>query len=105
MFCSEQCRAFCSKLYGIDAHRDAVAWANVLKQGLGREYAAENFKRVAEGPSRWSTPDLAAYAHATFQVPALALETPYASCGTTVMQAKQYRDAGKRLADAILRRH
>jgi hypothetical protein len=88
-----------------DAHRDAVAWANVLKQGLGQEYAADTFKRIADHPSRWTTPNLAAYAAETFQIPALSLETPYASCGTLVMQAKQYREAGKRIADAILRRH
>ena len=83
------------------ANQETATWANVFKQALGKDYAAENFKRIA--PITATT--LNDYARETTNCNSIDLNIPYANCGKTIMQQKQYRDAGKCLADAVLRRN
>jgi hypothetical protein len=84
--------------------RDFEKWANVLREGLGEEYAAEDFKvaRQPNPPSAGLT--LEAYARQSLAVSALTLVAPYAACGKTVMTPKQYREAGRRIARSAVQR-
>ena len=84
-----------------DAHRAAQKWANVIKQELGTEYAADDFARVATYASRWNTPTFTAHAASALDLPALSLEIPYCKVGTTVLTQKHYREIGKRIARAL----
>jgi len=87
-----------------DARRAAESWANVIGEALGKDYASDDFKRVIAYPSRWETPNCSAFASQDLKVCSLAIETPYSNCGKNVMQQKQYREAGKLIAEGILRR-
>lgn len=80
------------------------AWANVLKQSLQPEYAADDFSRSGNYPSRWETPRACGFAQERFGCSALSLETPYALCRDTVMTPKQYREVGQRIARAVITR-
>ncbi len=86
------------------AARDSVKWANVFAEALGEEYASADFKQVPDGLHSGVGLSLGAYARQVLAVGALTLEVPYALCGKTVMTPKQYREAGRRLSRAILRR-
>lgn len=85
-------------------HERACGWGKVMAQGLGKEYAAEDFLRVARHPSRWDTPRFGDYARDTLGVDGITLEVPYAICRETIMNQKSYRDAGRLIAKAILDR-
>lgn len=84
--------------------RAQQTWINVLQQQLGAEFAAEPFARIATHGSRWSTARVTDFVRDTFGCTALSMEIPYGFCGDTVMTPKQYREAGRRLARAILSR-
>lgn len=85
-------------------HKESVGWANVMRDSIGKEYVADDFARVADAPSRWEHPQLADFAD-TLGVPMLSIETPYSSCGTTLLAQKHYREIGKRIAVAIMNRN
>ncbi|MBT3192619.1 MAG: hypothetical protein HN341_08695 [Verrucomicrobia bacterium] len=84
--------------------RDAEKWANVLSKALGDEYAAEDFKRTREVATVPFGLPLDAYARQSLGISALTLVAPYALCGKTVMTPKQYREAGRRIARAVVQR-
>lgn len=81
----------------------ASEWAAAFKEALG-EYAAEEFGRVARYASRWETPAFTSHCREAFGIPALTFETPYASCGEVVMTRERYREAGVRIARAVVER-
>lgn len=81
-----------------EAGKAAQAWLNVLRQGLAPEYAADPF---AAGEPAGTADGLSA---ASPGCTALALEVPYALCGSLLLAPKQYREAGQRVARAILTR-
>ncbi len=81
----------------------ANEWAAAFKEALG-EYAAKEFGRVARYASRWETPGFASHCREAFGIPVLTFETPYASCGEVVMTRERYREAGLRLARAVVER-
>lgn len=83
-------------------HKEAVSWANVFANTLGPEFAAEDFARVGRYASRWETARFTDFARAELGCAALSIETPYAVCGPTIMTQKQYREAGRLLAKAVL---
>ena len=85
-----------------EMHDKAAKHANVLEQALGKEYAAANFKRVPTYPSRWNTPSAVDY-FCGLGICALTIEVPYALAGQNLLTRKHYREAGKKIADAILR--
>ncbi len=79
-----------------------VKWANVIENDLGKDYAAENFKREADYPSRWDSPNAVSYFCGHLGICALTVEVPYALAGNTLLTRKHYREAGKRIAAALL---
>jgi len=83
------------------ASRLAAPWVEPIASALGVEFAAAEFGRVASYASRWESPTFTRFAGETLGLPALSLETPYALCGSTVMTRDRYREAGRRLADAV----
>jgi hypothetical protein len=80
------------------------AWLNVLRQGLGPEYAADEFMREGKYASRWEKPRLVDFARDDLQCPAATLEFPYGLCRDLLLTPKQYREIGQRLARAIMQR-
>lgn len=80
----------------------AAEWAAKMQQALGAEYASERFARTADYRSRWETPTFTVWCATSLQLMSLALETPYATCGATLMTREAYQDAGRRLAACIL---
>ncbi len=84
-----------------EANREASTWANVFKQALGPDYAAAEFKRT----TTTTNTTVNDFARANMNCSSITLNIPYANCNKTIMQQKQYREAGKRLADAISNRH
>lgn len=84
-----------------ELYKNAIAWANVFNQALGNEYSATDFKHITKP----SSTTLNNYAKETINCTAITLNIPYTSCGKNIMQQKQYRDAGKKLADAIFHRN
>lgn len=83
--------------------RDAQAWIHLWQQEL-KEFAAPDFARIAVHASRWNTPRITDFARTSFRCTAFSMEIPYALCGDIPMTPKQYREAGRRLARAILAR-
>jgi hypothetical protein len=84
--------------------RDSEKWANVLREALGDEYAAEDFKRSRPSTTVRTGQSLDAYTREVLAVSALTLVAPYAQCGKTMMTPKQYREAGRRMARAAIQR-
>lgn len=72
-----------------------------MKRALGPRYAAENFERVADYPSRWDTPNFTA-AWGTRGLCALTIEVPYALVGELILTREHYREAGAHLAQGIV---
>lgn len=97
--------AFVSKDPAGPTAAEETKWCNVFQHELQAEFAAPEFKRVATYPSRWPTPSLAEYMRNEMNVPALSLEIPYSYAAGNVLTQKSYREIGRRLALAILRRH
>jgi hypothetical protein len=80
--------------------------SRLLAQRLGEAlgpYAAAEFARVANYPSRWETPNFTRFCRDRFEIPAVSLETPYALAGETVLTREVYGEIGSRLADALCR--
>lgn len=79
--------------------RNRQTWTNIMQQALGPEFAAEPFTREVDA--------LACFSEYIQKAPgccALTIRTPNTSCRDTLMTPKQYREAGRRLAQAILNR-
>jgi len=60
---------------------------------------------VAADPARRETPSFSSYLRDEMGVPSLALAIPYSQIAGNVLTQKSYREIGRRLALAILRRH
>jgi hypothetical protein len=84
------------------AARATRRWAKMVAAGLGPAYAAAEFARVAHYRSRWNSATFRQYVWRAFAVPVLSLEISYALAGQTVLTREHYRDAGRRLAAAVL---
>lgn len=97
--------AYVSKDPNAPLAAEETKWCNVIQNELQAEFAAPDFRRVANYASRWETPGFATYMREAMGVPALSIETPYTHIGGTVLTPKSYREIGRRLALAILRRH
>ncbi len=80
----------------------AEEWAAAIHDGLRGPYAAENFQRVATYASRWNTPNFATYCAETLETASFSMETPYAMVGDKVLTVAEYREAGSRIARAIV---
>ena len=87
-----------------EAERNRLAWTHIMQQALGPEFAADPFARPVETTPGADAAGLSEYAHKAFGCCALTIKTPYTACRETLMTPKQYREAGRRLAQAILTR-
>ncbi len=85
-------------------HAQAEPWATAIGAALGPEFTAPRVHQVAYYASRWNTPNFTAWVASALQVPALTLETPYALAGDRVFTRERYREAGVRIATAVLGR-
>ncbi len=85
-----------------EIHRQAQQWAGGIQSSLTERYAMPNFARVAHYASRWETPTFCIFCAESFKMPALSIETPYSMIGDTVVTREDYREAGKRIAEAIV---
>jgi hypothetical protein len=84
---------------------EETKWCNVIQHELQAEFAAPNFKRVAGYRSRWETPGFSTCLREEMGIPALSIETPYSHAGANLLTPKSYREIGRRLALAIMRRN
>ena len=86
--------------YG-EIHAQALKWAHVIQDKLGKEFAAADFVRAAD-----QTVPRGARFHDWMAgeagICALTLCVPWAVAGETVFSQKKYREAGKNAADALI---
>jgi hypothetical protein len=85
-------------------HQAAVKWANVIQEKLTAEYAAPDFRRSPQerpGPAAGGLMD---YCCNELDICALTIVVPFSVTGREVLTQKRYREAGKRIAQAILRK-
>lgn len=89
---------------GASLMRGILDWAECLKTALTEEFAAPEFARIATYASRWSTPTFCAHCSEALEIPAISVETPYASVGERVLTIDDYHEIGRRIAEGILGR-
>ena len=58
--------------------------------------------QIAYYASRWNTPNFTAWVASELKTPALTLEIPYALAGDRVFTRERYREAGARIAAAVV---
>ena len=92
---------YCSVVSDADAKLCEAAgkWANIFKNAMTPGFAAPDFRRNSPGGTEDGTSVFLEQG-----VCALAVHAPYAVIGTDELAQKDYRQIGKRLAEAILRR-
>ena len=81
----------------------AEAWCARLGTAIGAPYASGDFTRRGSYPSRWPSethPSFTAWAAAN-GLPALSLEIPYQGTGGATWSMAEYREIGRRIADAL----
>lgn len=89
---------------GGEAGAGATAIAERLRSALGAAFAARDFVRHATYPSRWpreTHQSFTAWASGSQGLDALSLEASYQGMGGTAWDAAAYREAGRRIADAL----
>jgi predicted deacylase len=79
---------------------EETKWCNVIQNEVQAEFAAPEFKRPPG-----ATPGFVDVMRDEIGVPALIVETPYSHAAGAVLTQKSYREIGRRLALAVLRRH
>lgn len=84
---------------------DETKWGNVIQNELRAEYAARDFNRTKDRPSRSNGPTLSNWVRQHLNVPVVTLRVPYAQAAGNVLTQKSYREIGQRLAQAMLRRN
>ncbi|MGC9467152.1 MAG: hypothetical protein ACP5HS_01045 [Anaerolineae bacterium] len=83
-------------------HEIVKRWAAWTSDALTSRYAADDFARVAQYPSRWETPSFRTYAWFQVGVPCITFETSYALAGDRVLRQEDYRNIGERIAQAVV---
>lgn len=78
----------------------AEPWLEVLADSLG-PVAAEQFSRVVTYRSRWETMTLGRWVRERLELQSLTFEVSYAMSQDGVLTREDYRQAGRRLADAM----
>lgn len=81
----------------------SAAWAERFAAALGGRFASASFVRTATYPSRWpreTHPSFSSWA-AEQQLDALSMETSYQGCGDDAFLEPDYRETGRRLAEAL----
>jgi len=77
-----------------DLRKEAERWANMFKTALTPTYVSSEFMRESCEP----------FAFSHYGVCSLSIHIPYSQIGSTELTPKDYRQLGKRLADAVIRR-
>lgn len=99
------CYAFLSRDAEGQTQPDSAAWAERLRGSLGVDAAPpERFVRFADYPSRWPRQTyntFSRWADLTLRLPALSLETTYQGNGDRTFTLEEYREIGRRIADAV----
>ncbi len=83
---------------------EETRWANTIQNELKAEFAAADFKRGGAAATDSHAATFHDFAHGVLQVPALTLNIPYAMVGSRALTQKDYREIGRRLMEAIVRR-
>jgi hypothetical protein len=86
-----------------EPHLAALRWATCFSESLGPELASSSFSRMITYRSRWETPTFTAHCLAQGPPPALTFEIPYAMVRQTLLTRERYRDAGRRMGEAIVK--
>ena len=87
-----------------DVAKRATEWAAAMGEALGPEFAAAKFTRSGDYASRWNTPRFGGFCQEDMKIPGVSFETPYGVIRKTVMTREIYREAGRRIADALVAR-
>jgi hypothetical protein len=87
-----------------ELHKAAGKWANVIRQELGPDLAAQDFSRGCTTPTHPGNMRFDHCMTATHGLCALTVAVPCAKIGTTVLSQKHYRDIGERIARALVKR-
>jgi hypothetical protein len=87
--------------HAVPAEGRAAELARRLLRALEDKWAAADFVRRADYPSRWDTPNFTAYMTTRHDVPAVTLEIPYGAIGDRVLTIDDYRAIGARLFEAL----
>jgi len=77
-----------------ELRKETERWANMFKTALTPAFASGDFMREPPEPSLFSRHGICS----------LSLHIPYSQIGSTELTPKDYRQFGKRLADAVVRR-
>ncbi len=85
-----------------DVAKRATEWAAAMGEALGPEFAAAKFTRSGDYASRWNTPRFGGFCQEDMKIPGVSFETPYGLIRKTVMTREIYREAGRRIADALV---
>jgi hypothetical protein len=85
-------------------HRaQAEAWSGPIGRSLGPDFAAEEFGRVANYPSRFNTEGLLqTWSRKELGVAAATFETPYSMLRGRVLERGDFQEMGRRIALGIL---
>ncbi len=79
----------------------AAPWRERVAAALA-DYASPNYHRVADYPSRWTTPSFTRWASQSLGLPAMSIEVPYGMIGGQVLTPDVYREIGRRFAEGVL---
>jgi hypothetical protein len=82
----------------------ATEWAGAVGKALEPEFAAPNFTRSGDYLSRWNTLRFGGFCQEEMKIPGVAFETPYGMIRKIVLTREKYREAGRRIADALVAR-
>ncbi len=87
-----------------DQHRAAERWANVIRQELGPDYAADEFKQEAVALPDPAHRTMTEFFTEDMGVCALSFRIPYSRIGTKVLSQRHYREIGEAIAKALLKK-
>lgn len=85
-------------------HQDAFGWTQAIKDALTATYASGKFERFGKSKVRWETPLLTSYFMQEYGIVGLTLEASYAMAGELVLTREHYREAGARMAAAVVQK-
>lgn len=92
-----------ARKYNPELEAPAVSTIESLAQAIQPEYAAAQYFRRSDYPSRWELPNFSQYCAVEGGFVGFSMETPYFSAGDRVLTREDYRTIGQRLADAMMR--
>lgn len=85
-------------------YRAAEKWANVIRQELEPDYAAEGFKEELGPPPDTTGRTATEFFTENMEICALSLRIPYSRIGTKVLSQRHYREIGEAIAKALMKK-